>query len=284
MEPLSAVSGFVAYSYGKTYSYSYNNTEILSRALPHLRRLLSSAHCLPYRGLDLRALYHRPFCGEKGVHRRPDRHADPEHVDDEPLVEELLGVERPRDHRHTGDDPLKTRVPAAVRDEPPDRRVESLLKEGSAPTEECDGAYVPRAVPHRLSKVADVVGLELVEAVHHRAVAPPVHRHDLAEQFLERGRQLAAILYLGAEHHYSVGKAAEDDGVAAAERGGMGGDGAEGEETGAVEDEAEDTELLGYGDCPGAKKIGDDDVDRAYLMEQAAKRLTESGHGGGEPS
>uniref|UniRef100_A0A8R7TZW5 Uncharacterized protein n=1 Tax=Triticum urartu TaxID=4572 RepID=A0A8R7TZW5_TRIUA len=50
-------------------------------------------------------------------------HAHAEHLHHELLVVELVGVPRPRHHRHAGAHGLQRRVPPAMRHEPADGRV-----------------------------------------------------------------------------------------------------------------------------------------------------------------
>ncbi|KAJ6797201.1 scopoletin glucosyltransferase-like [Iris pallida] len=93
----------------------------LPRPSPPLLSLFAAAHhCLrriPYR----RGIHHSPLFRLHSVLLHPDRHSDPQHVDYQPLVEELLRKQGPRHQREARAHPLEARVPPAVRHEPSDR-------------------------------------------------------------------------------------------------------------------------------------------------------------------
>ncbi|OAY75256.1 hypothetical protein ACMD2_11141 [Ananas comosus] len=340
------------------------------RLLADLLRPLPPSHCL------FAAAHQFPHCLPHLLGRhRPDRDPDPQHVDDQLLVDELLREERPRDHRHARAGPLQQGIPPAVRHEPPDRAVaqngqlrrppvydHALLPFPEPCREElrqvavishdpdkrvlrifesqrdlaklghCEPAEAPEAhVDHRSRLLAiqpiqdivvadgsdaashspvfyiriahrhrpdephlhaapllhqiGVIRLQIVEAVHHRAVALPVGFAHADESFVGSDKKSGEAR---ARELDVVGEAGDGEGLVAvgidfllAEEG-EGADHDLGEAAGAVEDDARHAEHVAG---PREVHVGDDAV-RSVLPDEvdegALQQVDGGGHLGGD--
>ncbi|KAJ6792079.1 scopoletin glucosyltransferase-like [Iris pallida] len=93
----------------------------LSCSVPSLLPVVSAAHQPAYGSLYSRSSHQLPLFVLRGHALDPHRHPDPQHVHNQPLVEELVGKLRPGGQRQPRAHPLQRRVPPAVRHEPPYR-------------------------------------------------------------------------------------------------------------------------------------------------------------------
>uniref|UniRef100_A0A8R7TXU8 Uncharacterized protein n=1 Tax=Triticum urartu TaxID=4572 RepID=A0A8R7TXU8_TRIUA len=95
----------------------------LLRLLPHGHAVALLPHHSPDGFCDRLAGDHPVGLQARRVVLGADAHAHAEHLHHELLVVELVGVPRPRHHRHAGAHGLQRRVPPAMRHEPADGRV-----------------------------------------------------------------------------------------------------------------------------------------------------------------